>query len=159
MVNSRRFTNIVILIVIIFLCLVVITISFRGSGFTERIKAKTLDIFEPVQEKIFSFFNPVTVFFSSIGDYIGLRQKYQELEKENADLRQEYVEDISIKVENDALRKLMGLEMRQEHDMLVVKVIGFLWKQVAVGGHNKCRDNSGTSRKEWVLSEKADLWE
>ena len=125
MVNSRRFRNIVILIVIIFLCLAVITISFRGSGFTERVKAKTLDIFEPVQEKMFSFFNPVTVFFTSIGDYFGLRKKYLELEKENASLRQEYVKDVSLRVENDALRKLLGIDIRQEHDMLVVKVIGF----------------------------------
>lgn len=125
MVNSRRFRNIIILIVIIFLCLVVITISFRGGGFTGRIKAKTLDIFEPVQERIFSFFNPVTVFFSSIRDYFGLRQKYLELEKENAKLRQKYIDDVSIKVENDALRKLLGLDIRQEHDILVVKVIGF----------------------------------
>jgi rod shape-determining protein MreC len=124
-VDSRRFRNIIILIVIVFLCLAVITFSFRGSGFTERIKARTLDIFEPVQEKIFYFFNPVTIFFSSIGDYIGLRQKYLELEKENSRLRQRYVEDISIKVENDALRKLMGLELRQEHDLAVVKVIGY----------------------------------
>jgi rod shape-determining protein MreC len=124
-VDSRRFRNIIILIVIIFLCLAVITISFRGSGFTERIKARTLDIFEPVQEKTFSFFNPVTVFFSSIRDYIGLRQKYLELEKENARLRQGYAEDISIKMENDALRKILGLELRQDHDLAVVKVIGY----------------------------------
>jgi rod shape-determining protein MreC len=124
-VDSRRFRNIIVLIVIIFLCLAVITISFRGSGFTERLKARTLDIFEPAQEKIYSFFNPVTVFFSSIGDYIGLRQKYLELEKENARLRQIYVDDISIKVENYSLRKIMGLELRQEHDLAVVKVIGY----------------------------------
>jgi rod shape-determining protein MreC len=124
-VNSRRLRNVIILVVIVFLCLVIITISFRGGNLTQRIKARTLDIFEPVQEKLFSFFNPVTVFFSSIGDYFGLRQKYIELEKENARLRQSYVEGVSIKVENDALRKLLGLDIRQEHDMLVVKVIGF----------------------------------
>jgi len=124
-VNSRRFRNIVILIVIIFLCLTIVTISFRGSNLTERIKAKTLDIFEPVQEKVFSFFNPVTEFFSSIGDYIGLRQKYEDLEKENAALLREYVEITSIRVENDALRKLLDMELRREHEVTVVKVIGY----------------------------------
>jgi len=101
------------------------TISFRGSGFTENIKARTLDIFEPVQEKIFSFFNPVAMFFASIGDYIGLRQKYFELEEENAILRESYTRDISIKVENDALRKLLELDVRKDHDVIVVKVIGY----------------------------------
>jgi rod shape-determining protein MreC len=124
-VSSTRFRNIIILIIIIFLCLAVITISFRGSGITESIKAKTMDIFQPVQEKMFSYFSPVTQFFSSIGGYIGLRQKYLEMEKENAVLRQKYVEDISIRVENDSLRKMLGLELRQDHDVLVVKVIGY----------------------------------
>jgi len=54
-VNSRRFRNIIILVIIIFLCLLVITVSFRGSGIIEKIKAETIDIFEPVQEKAFSF--------------------------------------------------------------------------------------------------------
>lgn len=125
MADSRRFRNIIILVVIIILCLVVITISFRGSDITKRIKARTLDIFEPAQERIFSFFNPVTVFFSSIGDYIGLRQKYLDLEKENTRLLQQYVEDVSIKLENDALRKMLGMDLRQEHDVLIVKVTGF----------------------------------
>lgn len=125
MINSTRLRNSIILIIIIFLCLAVITISFMGSGFTENMKARTLDIFEPVQEKIFSFFNPVTMFFASIGDYIGLRQKYLELEEENAILREAYTRDISIKVENDALRRLLELDIRKDHDMIVAKVIGY----------------------------------
>jgi rod shape-determining protein MreC len=124
-VNSRRFRNIIILVIIIFLCLLVITVSFRGSGIIEKIKAETIDIFEPVQEKAFSFFNPVVVFFASIGDYMGLREKNIELEEENAELRAKYSENINIKVENDALRKLLGLDLRKEHDLLTVKVIGF----------------------------------
>jgi len=124
-VNNTRLRNSIILIIIIFLCLVVITISFMGSGFTENMKARTLDIFEPAQGKIFSFFNPVAMFFASIGDYIGLRQKYLELEEENAILREAYTQDISIKVENDALRKLLELDIRKDHDVIVVKVIGY----------------------------------
>ncbi|MCD4669105.1 MAG: rod shape-determining protein MreC [Actinomycetia bacterium] len=125
MVNSRRFRNIVVLIIIVFLCLIVVTISLRESEFTESIKAKTLDIFKPVQEEISSLFNPVTRFFTSIEDYIGLRQKYLELEEENAWLRSHYAEDISIKVENDALRKLLEIDIRKDHDIFIVKVIGF----------------------------------
>jgi len=123
--KGRRFRNVIILVVIIGICLATITISFRGDDITKRIKVRTLDIFEPVQGSIFYLFNPVTVFFSSIDDYIGLRKKYMELEKENVRLLQQSVEDISIKLENDALRKLMDMDLRQENDVLVVKVIGF----------------------------------
>ncbi|MCJ7665708.1 MAG: rod shape-determining protein MreC [Actinobacteria bacterium] len=125
MVNNRRFRNIVVLIILVFICLVIITISFRGSGLTDRIKASTLDVFEPVQEKIFSFFNPVAMFFSSIGDYVGLRQKYLDLEEENTRLIVNYTENTSIRIENDALRKLLDLGVREDHDTIAVKVIGF----------------------------------
>ena len=125
MINNRRFRNIIVLIILVFLCLVIITISFRGSGFTDRIKVRTMDVFEPVQEKIFSFFNPIAMFFSSIGDYIGLRQKYLDLEEENIRLIEGYLESTSIKIENDALRKLLDLGLREDYDTIAVKVIGF----------------------------------
>ena len=125
MVNSIRLRNSIILGIIIVLCLVVITVSFIGSGFTENMREGALDFFEPVQGKVFSFFNPIAMFFSSIGDYIGLRQKYFELEEENIILREAYAQDISLKVENDALRRLLELDIRRDHDMIVVKVIGY----------------------------------
>jgi rod shape-determining protein MreC len=123
--NSRRFSNIIILTIIVFLCLVVITVSFRGSGIIKKIKAETVDIFEPVQEKAFSFFNPVVMLFKSISDYTGLRGKNIELEEENADLRAKYAENVDIRVENNALRELLGLDVRKEHDLITVKAIGF----------------------------------
>jgi rod shape-determining protein MreC len=124
-VNNRRFRNIIVLVILIFLCLVIITISFRGSGVTERIKTRTLDIFEPVQGKISSFFSPITGFFSSIGEYVGLRQKYLDLEEENASLLAGYTESTSIKIENNALRKLLDLDIREDNETVAVKVIGF----------------------------------
>jgi len=124
-INNRRFRNIIVLVILVFLCLVIITISFRGSGVTERIKAGTLDVFEPVQGKISSFFSPITGFFSSVSEYIGLRQKYLDLEEENASLLESYAESTSIKIENDALRKLLDLDIREDNDTVAVKVIGF----------------------------------
>jgi rod shape-determining protein MreC len=124
-INNRRFRNIIILVILVFICLVIITISFRGSDITERFKARTLDFFEPVQGKISSFFNPVTGLFSSLGEYIGLRQKYLDLEKENAGLLASYAESTSIKIENDALRKLLDLDIREDNETVAVKVIGF----------------------------------
>jgi len=124
-INNRRFRNIIVLVILISLCLVIITISFRGSDVTERIKARTLDVFEPVQGKISSFFSPITGFFSQVGEYIGLRQKYLDLEEENASLLANYTDSTSIKIENDALRKLLDLDVREDNETVAVKVIGF----------------------------------
>ena len=125
MINNRRFRNIIVLVILVFLCLVIITISFRGSDVTERVKARTLDFFEPVQGKISSFFGPITGFFSQVGEYIGLRQKYLDLEEENTSLLANYAENTSIKIENDSLRKLLDLDIREENETVAVKVIGF----------------------------------
>ncbi|MBN2072495.1 MAG: rod shape-determining protein MreC [Actinobacteria bacterium] len=123
--NSKKIRNIIVLIVIIFLCLLVITISFRETGLLQSIKSGVLDIFIPVQERIFYFFSPVTGFLNTIRDYIDLRDKYLELEKENAALRKDYNENISLKIENDMLRDLLGMEIREEHETIPAKVIGF----------------------------------
>ncbi len=122
---NRRFRNLVILAVIIVLCLVIITISFKQSGLVKNVKTKTVDIFKPVQEKLFSFFSPVTRFFNSIRDYINLRDKYLSLQRENSELRREYSENINLKVENNALRKLLEIELRQDYTTIPARVIGY----------------------------------
>lgn len=122
---NRRFRYFIILIIIIILCLVIITISFRQSELVQNVKAGTIDFFKPVQEKLISFFSPVTRFFNSIRDYINLRDKYLELQKENSELRQGYNENINLKVENDALRKLLGMELRKDYVTIPARVIGY----------------------------------
>lgn len=124
MLLNRRLRNLIILIIIIVLCLVVITINYRGTGLIENIRTKTVDFFSPVQEKIFYFFNPVTSFFNLFTDYINLRPKYLELKEENSNLRRENTENINITVENDHLRNLLGLELREELSTITAKVIG-----------------------------------
>ena len=105
--------------------MVIITISYRQSELIQSIKAKTIDFFRPVQEKLISFFNPVTRFFNSIRDYINLRDKYSELQRENSELRQQYSENINLKVENDELRKLLGLELRKDYIGIPARVTGY----------------------------------
>ncbi len=122
---NRRFRNFIVLAIIIVLCLVVITVSFRQSDIIDNIKAKTVDFFKPIQKKIFSFFNPVTRFINSIRDYINLRDKYLNLQEENSELREKYSENINLKVENDSLRKLLGLELREDYITMPAKVIGY----------------------------------
>jgi rod shape-determining protein MreC len=122
---NRRFKYFIILIIIIVLCLVIITVSYRQSELVQGIKAKTVDFLKPVQEKLILFFNPITRFFNSIGDYIKLRDKYLKLQEENSELRSEYSKNVNLKVENDALRKLLGIELRKDHLTIPAKVIGY----------------------------------
>src|SRR4030042_3892245 len=87
---NRRFRNFIVLGLIIILCLIVITVSFRESGLIKNIKIKTVDFFKPIQEKFFSFMSPFIHFINSIRDYINLREKYQELLAENSIMRGAY---------------------------------------------------------------------
>jgi rod shape-determining protein MreC len=122
---NRRFKYFIIIIIIIVLSLVMITVSYRQSELVQGIKAKTVDILKPVQEKLVLFFNPITRFFNSINDYIKLRDKYIKLQEENSELRCQYSENINLKLENDALRKLLGIELREDHQTIPAKVIGY----------------------------------
>src|SRR4030065_1515381 len=122
---NRRFRNYIVLAIIIVLCLIIITVSFRESDLINNIKVKTVDFFKPIQEKFYSFTSPFIRFINSIRDYINLRQKYLDLQEENALLRQKYSEDINLKVENDSLRKLLGIELRKDYTTITARVIGY----------------------------------
>jgi rod shape-determining protein MreC len=122
---SRRFRNFIVLGLIIILCLIVITVSFRESGLIKKIKVKTVDFFKPVQEKFSSFVRPFINFINSIRDYINLREKYQELLVENSELRREYADNINLRVENDSLRKLLDVKLRKNYEAITARVIGF----------------------------------
>jgi rod shape-determining protein MreC len=122
---NRRLKYFIIIIIIVVLSLVIITVSYRQSELVQGIKAKTVDILKPVQEKFVLLFNPITSFFNSLGDYIKLKDEYLKLQEENSELRRDYSENINLKVENDALRKLLGMELREDHLTITAKVIGY----------------------------------
>jgi rod shape-determining protein MreC len=124
-VLNRRFRYFIVLIIIIILCLVIITVSYRQSELVRSIKVKTIDFLKPAQEKLISLFNPITRFFNALSDYIDLRDKYLKLQAENSELRHAYSENINLMVENDALRKLLGIELRKDHKAISAKVIGY----------------------------------
>ncbi len=126
MVSTKKsFRNFIVLIVIIILCLIVITISFKESDLIKNVKIETLDFFKPLQEKIFSFFHPAVNFMNSVRDYFNLREKVRILEEENSSLRKDYSENINLKIENNALRELLGAELRKGFKTKLAKVIGF----------------------------------
>src|SRR4030042_6147101 len=122
---NRRFRNFIVLGLIIILCLIVITVSFRESGLIKNIKIKTVDFFKPIQEKFYSFVSPFIHFINSIRDYINLKEKYQELIAENSRMRGEYADNINLRVENDSLRKLLDVKLRKDYETVTARVTGF----------------------------------
>jgi len=122
---NKRFRNITILIIIILLCIIAATATYRDFNFVQGSKSVVIDFFSPVQEKVFVFFSPVMGFFSSIRDYINLREKYQILREENRNLRKGYVENINLRIENRALREMLNMSIREEFSTQPAKVVGF----------------------------------
>jgi rod shape-determining protein MreC len=123
----KNLKNIIILSVIIVICIIVITVSFREADLFKRARSGTLDFFKPVQENTYLFFQPVARFFNGIGDYFDLDEAVRQLEIENSELRKDYSENINLKIENNALRKLIGIKLREEHDTETAKVIGYYY--------------------------------
>jgi rod shape-determining protein MreC len=125
----KNLKNIIILSVIIVICIIVITVSFREADLFKRARSSTLDFFKPVQENTYLFFQPVARFFGDIRDYFGLNEKVQQLKIENSDLREDYSENVNLKVENNALRRLIGIKLREEYDTEPAKVIGYYYNR------------------------------
>jgi len=122
---KKNLKSTIVLAVIIVLCIIVITVSFKDASLLEKAKSVTLDFFKPVQEKTFLLFQPISRFFNGINDYFKLREKMLALKDENAALQKDYSENINLKIENESLRKILGLQIREEHKTMVAKVIGF----------------------------------
>ena len=123
----KNFKNIIILSVIVVICIIVITVSFREADLFKRARSSTLDFFKPVQENTYLFFQPVARFFNNVVGYFGLNEEIRQLELENSELRKDYSENINLKIENDALRKLIGIRLRDEYDTEPARVIGYYY--------------------------------
>ena len=123
----KNLKNIIVLSVIIVICIIVITVSFREADLFKRARSSTLDFFKPVQENTYLFFQPVARFFSNISDYFSLNETIRQLEAENNELRKDYSENINLKIENDALRKLIDIKLREEYDTEPARVIGYYY--------------------------------
>ena len=123
--ERKNVKSIIVLAVIVLLCIIIITVSFRDSEVFRKTISVTLDIFKPVQEKTFVFFQKTTGFFFNISDYFRLNEKVKNLEKENFLLLNKYTENINLKTENDHLRELLGISIRSGHETQTVRVIGY----------------------------------
>jgi rod shape-determining protein MreC len=123
--ERKNVRSIIVIVVIVLLCIIIITVSFRDSEVFKKTISVTLDIFKPVQEKTFVFFQRTTGFFFNITDYFKLADKVKNLEKEKFLLLNEYSENINLKTENDHLRELLGMSLRNGYETQTVRVIGY----------------------------------
>jgi len=121
--NSLR--NIIIIILIVVISLIVIAASFKDVNFVQGLKVKTLDIFKPLQEKIFIVFQPLIKTINNVKNFFGLSQKLKKLEQEKASLLKDYSENINLKIENNSLREMLGIKQRKNYKTVSAKVIGY----------------------------------
>jgi rod shape-determining protein MreC len=149
--------NIIVIAIIVVLCIVIITASFRDASVIKVIKAKTFDIFRPVQEKLFIVFRPVVKTINNIKNFFGLPSKLKQLESENAKLLKDYSENINLKIENNSLRDLLDLKQRKDYEAVVAKVIGYSNKEwqseviLNVGKNNGVLEGMGVVNEKGLI--------
>ena len=152
--ERKNLKNIIVLSIIIIICIVTITISFKQSGSFTGFKSFTLDFFQPIQQKTSQVFEPFVKFYTNIGDYFRIREKIEELRLENAMLLKDYSENINLRIENDALRSLIGIELRKEYNTHAARVIGHYsskWQSEIIINAGK---SSGITEGMAVVNEK-----
>ena len=146
--------NTIIICIIAVLCLIVIAASFRDAGFIKQIRSGTIDFFKPIQEKIFVVFQPVAKFSNNIKNLFTLSEKIKQLELENANLINDYSENINLRLENNSLRSLLEIKQREDYETVAAKVIGFnsgKWQSEITINAGK---NSGILEGMGVINEK-----
>ncbi len=155
MAHTRKgLKNIIIIGVLVLICLVVITASFRDEKFLRDAREKTLDFFKPLQERVFLITQPVMGFFSVIGEFLSLREELAESRQENARLLRDYAENINLRIENQSLRSLLNIKTRSDYKVKAAKVIGFnesKWQSEALINVGK---NEGVLEGMGVMNER-----
>ena len=153
-VTKKGLKNIIIIGILVLLCLIVITASFREEKFLSDAREKTLDFFKPLQERVFSVTQPAVGFFSGIGQFFGMRQELTQLREENIRLHKDYAENINLRIENESLRSLLGIQIRSDYRVKAAKVIGFnesKWQSEALINVGK---NDGVLEGMGVINER-----
>ena len=152
--SKKSVRSIIILTIIIVLCLIVITASFRDASFIKSLKAGTLDFFKPVQEKLYTFFQPVIRTLGNIKNFFRLSGRVKELESKNAELLRDYSENINLKIENESLRRLLEIRQKENYRTVAAKTIGYntgKWQSEIILNAGK---NDGVLEGMCVINEK-----
>lgn len=118
---NRRRTFAAVLIAI---CLVFISLDFRDqAGPLGAIQRQFSGFFEPVQQVTSKVTTPVGGFFTSLFDIGFLRQRIEDLEADNAALRDQTASLADLRAQNDELRALLGMAERLKLRMVGAQVI------------------------------------
>lgn len=152
--SKKSVRSIIILSIIIVLCLVIITASFRDASFVKSLRAGTLDFFKPVQEKLYTFFQPIARIFDNARNFFRLSSRVRELESENARLMKDYSENINLKIENESLRRLLEIRQKENYKTVAAKTIGYntdKWQSEIILNVGK---NDGVLEGMCVINEK-----
>lgn len=106
--------------------IVFITIDFRtaGEGPLEKAGRTAMSVLGPLQEGIARVLRPVGNFFAGFTQVGSLKEQIQELERQNALLKQREQQVADVGRENDRLRRLLGLEGRLGLKTVPAQVIG-----------------------------------
>lgn len=118
--NRRR----TIAAVLIAICLVFISLDFRDqAGPLGAIQRQFSGFFEPAQRLTSAVTSPVGGFFSNILDIGRLRQRIEDLEADNAQLRDQTASISDLRAQNDELRSLMNMAKQQNLRLVGARVI------------------------------------
>lgn len=113
--NRRR----TIAAVLVAICLVFISLDFRDqAGPLGAVQRTFSGFFEPVQRVTSTVTAPIGGFFTNIIDIGRLRQRIEDLEADNAALRDQTANVSDLRAQNDELRGL--LNMAKQHNLRLV---------------------------------------
>lgn len=118
--NRRR----TIAAVLVAICLVFISLDFRDqAGPLGSVQRTFSGVFEPAQRFTSAITSPIGGFFSNILDIGRLRQRIEDLEADNAQLRDQTANISDLRAQNDELRALLAMAERQKLSLVGARVI------------------------------------
>jgi rod shape-determining protein MreC len=106
--------------------LMTITLDFRGgeSGPLAGLGRTALGVVSPLQEAVSNVFRPVTDFIQGVTNIGSLRAENQRLREQVRILARQQQETITLRRENEELKKILGLSERLQLATIGAEVIG-----------------------------------
>lgn len=106
--------------------LLTITLDFRGgdSGPLAGLGRTALGVMSPLQEAVSTVFRPVADFIQGVTNIGALRAENERLRSELTKLRQNQLEEVILRRENEEMKKILALGERLQLDTIGAEVIG-----------------------------------
>jgi rod shape-determining protein MreC len=106
--------------------LMTITLDFRGgeSGPLAGLGRTALGVVSPLQEAVSKVFRPVTDFIQGVTNIGSLRAESEQLRRQVRELSRQQQEILTLRRENEELKKILGLSERLQLATIGAEVIG-----------------------------------